>query len=75
MKTEIIKSEEITKEMALKELRTPDLSKDEIDEYLEIITALNEGQFVYNLTTTKGEYLLFVQGNAVKDTKNKKTKK
>lgn len=74
MKTEIIKSEEITKEMALKELRTPDLSKDEIDEYLEIITAINEGQFVYNLTTTKGEYLLFVQGDAVKDTKSKKNK-
>ena len=71
-KTEIIKSEEITKEMALQELsKCSQLSKDEIDKYLEIISAINEGQFVYNLTTTKGEYLLYVKRDAVKDTKKR----
>ena len=72
-KTEVLKSEEITKEMALKELsKSCELSKEEIDEYLEIITAINEGQVVYNLTTTKGEYLLYVKNDAIKDTKKKK---
>lgn len=71
-KTEVLKSEEITKEMALKVLsKSCELSKEEIDEYLEIITAINEGQFVYNLTTTKGEYLLYVKNDAIKDTKKK----
>jgi hypothetical protein len=72
-KTEVLKSEEITKDMALKELsKSCRLSKEEIDEYLEIITAINEGQAVYNLTTTKGEYLLYVKNDSVKDTRKKK---
>jgi len=71
-KTEIIKSEKITKDMALYELSNNDLSKDEIDEYLEIITAINEGLYVYNLTTTNGEYLLYAKDEAIKDTKKKK---
>ena len=71
-KTEVLKSEEITKDMALKELSNScRLSKEEIDEYLEIITAINDGQIVYNLTTTKGEYLLYVKNDAIKDTKKK----
>jgi len=61
MKPEIIKSERITKVMAIKELKSCKLSKDEIDEYLEILTAINDGKFVYSLTTTKGEYLLYVE--------------
>ncbi len=73
MKTEILNSEEITKENAIFELSQSEfLSKDEIDEYLEIITAINDGQKVYNLITNKGEYLLFVQGNSVKNTMNKR---
>jgi len=68
-KTEILKTEEITKEMALKELsKSYKLSKEEIDEYLEIITAINEGHSIYNLTTNKGEYLLYVKNDTIKDT-------
>lgn len=72
MKTEIFSSEEITKEMALKELECAcTLTQEEIDEYLDIISAINEGQSVYNLVTNRGEYLLYVKGYAVKDTKIK----
>lgn len=47
------------------------LSKEEIDEYLDIISAINEGQSVFNLITNKGEYLLYVKGDAIKNTKEK----
>ena len=71
-KTEIFKTEQITKEMALKELsKSYRLSKEEIDEYLEIITAINDGQTVYNLITNNGEYLLYAKNDIVKDTKKK----
>jgi hypothetical protein len=69
MKTEILSSEEITKDMALKELSKSNLlSKEEINEYLEIIIAINDNQQVFNITTNKGEYLMFIKGNAIKDT-------
>lgn len=69
MKTKIIGSEEITKDMALKELSNSNLlSKEEINEYLEIIIAINDNQQVFNITTNTGEYLMFVKGNAIKDT-------
>ena len=74
MKTEIINSEEITKEIALNELTNTNLSKDEVNEYLDIITAINDGLLVYNLLTNNGEYLLFIEGKAAKDTKEKKKK-
>ena len=60
MKTEILNSERITKEAVLKELNNENLSKEEVDEYLYIISAINEGQFVYIVTTNIGEYLFFV---------------
>lgn len=72
MKTEILSSEEITKDMALKELSYASiLTQEEVDEYLDIISAINDGQSVYNLVTNKGEYLLYVKGEAIKDTKIK----
>ena len=72
MKTEILNSEEITKEMALEELSHKEfMSKEEIDEYLDILTAINEGQAVYNLITNKGEYLLFVDSKAINNTTKK----
>ena len=74
MKTEILNSEEITKEIALNELYNTNLSKEEVNEYLDILTALNSGMLVYNILTNKGEYLLFVEGKAIKDTREK-TKK
>jgi len=60
-KTKILSTEKITKEMALIEISASDISQEEIDEYLEIIFAINHGQQVYNLTTTKGDYLLFCE--------------
>lgn len=68
MKTEILNSERITKEAVLKELNNENLSKEEVDEYLDIISAINEGQFVYIVTTNIGEYLFFV--NSVIQEKN-----
>ena len=72
MKTKILNSEEITKEMAINSLHdSNDLSQEERDEFLDIISAINDGQFVYNLTTNKGEYLLFIDGDSIKNTKEK----
>lgn len=73
MKTEILSSEEITKDMALRELSKSNLlSKEEINEYLEIIIAINDNQQVFNITTNKGEYLMFVKGDAIKDTRERR---
>jgi hypothetical protein len=72
MKTEILSTEEITKEMALDELSSSkDLTQEETDEYLDIIAAINNGQRVYNLITNKGDYLLYIDKDAIKDTKEK----
>lgn len=73
MKTEIINSELITKEEIIEQLTycACELTKDEINECLDIICAIDNGETVYNLTTNKGEYLLFIKGNSIKDTKTK----
>jgi len=72
MKTEILNTEEITKDMAVNELSISDLSQEETDEYLDIIFAINNGQRVYNLSTNKGDYLLFIEKDVViKNTKEK----
>lgn len=68
MKIELLNSELITKEMAMNELNNSELSKEEIDEYLDIITAINEGQSVYNITTNHGDYLFFIKCDAIKNT-------
>lgn len=68
MKIELLNSELITKEMAMNELNNLELSKEEIDEYLDIITAINEGQSVYNITTNHGDYLFFIKSEAIKNT-------
>jgi hypothetical protein len=74
MKTEIIDSQEITREMIIYELTYPlsNLSNEEVDEYLDILSAIDNGESVYNLVTNNGEYLLFVKGDAITDTKCKK---
>jgi len=73
MKTQIIDSEPITKEMVIKELTYSvcDLTKEEVNEYLDILSAIDSGELVYNLKTNKGEYLLFVRGDAITNTKPK----
>jgi hypothetical protein len=74
MKTEIIDSQEITRKQVIYELTYPmcELTKEEVDEYLDILSAIDNGESVYNLITNKGEYLLFVKGNSITDTKCKK---
>jgi hypothetical protein len=74
LKTEILKSEEITKDMAINELSTYVLNQSEINEYLDIISAINKGEKVFNLTTNKGEYLLYIKNDAITDTKTKSKK-
>ena len=71
MKAEILNSEKITKEIVLEELNCNNLSKEEIDEYLDIISAINDGHFVYSVTTNVGEYLFFIKGLVIKNTKEK----
>lgn len=57
----VLSSEEITKDIALKEIKNSKLSKDEIDEYLDIINAINKGQIVYNVSTEEGDYLIYIE--------------
>ncbi len=67
MKPEILGFEKISKYIAIKELCTCKLSKEEVDEYLDIISAINGGQTVYNLITNNGEYLLYIDEDKDKD--------
>lgn len=57
--TEILSTYEITKEMALNGISANDLSQEEIDEYLEIIFALNHGKRVYYCDTNEGDCILY----------------
>ena len=63
MKTEIITSEQITKELVVKELThsVVNLTRDEINEYLDILTAINNDEVVFSIKTNKGEYLLYIK--------------
>ena len=67
----ILNSEKITKEIIIKELSLLKLSQEETDERLDIISAINDGQKVYNVTTDNGDYLFFIKGEAIKDTRKK----
>lgn len=69
MKIKIIDSELIEKEDVINELSHCcfELSKEEIDECLDIIYAIDNGEFVYNIKTNHGDYLLFVKPD---DTEN-----
>lgn len=55
----------------MNELYNSTLSQDETDEYLDIISAINDGQVVYNIETDQGDYLFFIKGETIKDTKKK----
>jgi hypothetical protein len=68
---QILNSEKITKEMAIHELYVSNLSQNETDEFLDIISAINDGQSVYNIITDNGNYLFFIEGEIIKDTRKK----
>ena len=72
MKTEILCFEEITKDVAVSALSYITLlTQEEINEYLDIISAINNGSYVFNIMTNKGEYLFFIK-NKIKNTKKKR---
>ena len=65
----ILCSEEITKDVAVRELSySCNLSQDEVDEYLEIIIAINDNQQVFNISTNKGDFLMYINGDEIKNT-------
>lgn len=73
---EILGAEEITKEIAVKELSNPtNLSQDEIDEYLEIIIAINDNNQVFNILTNKGEFLMYIKDEDINNTKSRSKNK
>lgn len=57
---EILSIKLLTKDMIINDLKL-DLSKKEIDEYLDILSAINDGQFVFNVITNNDEYLLIIK--------------
>jgi hypothetical protein len=60
MNVKVLYTEVITKKNALEYIKkTKD--KSEVDEYLDIISALNNGNDVFNIVTTDGEYLMFLK--------------
>lgn len=76
MKTIIKDSERITKEMVYENLTNASkLSMEEENEWLDILSAILNDEAVYNLTTNKGDFLLFVKGEAITNTTKKINKK
>lgn len=59
---EILDIKILTKDMIINDLKL-DLSKKEIDEYLDILSDINDGQFVFNVITNNDEYLLIIKGD------------
>jgi len=61
MKLNILDINEMTKDIVNTELyNSGNLTQSQIDEYLDILTALKNGQYVYNITTPNGQFLLYV---------------
>lgn len=61
MDIKILKLKQITKQMAIDKLKSPDdLEFEQIDEYLDVISAVNNEQLVYNISTSNGDYILFI---------------
>jgi len=61
MEVKILDLRQITKENAYFELKTLNSSEsDKIDEYLDILSVINNGQLVYRVTTSIGEFVLYV---------------
>lgn len=68
MKVKILDLNQITKEIALDKLsQSNTLDLDQIDEYLDILSALKDGMIVYNISTTDGDYILFITASESKN--------
>lgn len=61
MNIKILNLTQITKEIALSELESSEkLETAQIDEYLDILSAINRNQFVYNMSTSNGDFILYI---------------
>lgn len=68
MKVKILDLNQINKEIALDKLsQSNTLDLDQIDEYLDILSALKDGMIVYNISTTDGDYILFITASESKN--------
>jgi len=66
MKVRILELSQITKEIVTSKLSEKNLDLDMIDEYLDILSAINNNQSVYNISTTEGDYILIITDNQYK---------
>lgn len=61
MEVKVLNIKQITKDFVKQKLSESDkLSKIQINDYLDILSAINKEQFVYNIDTPNGEYLLYI---------------
>jgi len=60
MEFKILESHKITKEFVLDKLSKDILCQCEINEYLDVINAINNGESVFSITTNYGNYFLFI---------------
>ena len=61
MDVKVLNINQITKDFVTEQLQNSDkLSKIEIDEYLDILSALNKKKHVYNIDTPQGEFILYI---------------
>jgi len=67
MKVKVLDLSQITKEVVLEKLSESNtLDLDQIDEYLDILSAIKDGMIVYNISTTAGDYILFITASQSK---------
>ena len=68
MKVKVLDLSQITREVVLEKLSESNtLDLDQIDEYLDILSAIKDGMIVYNISTTGGDYILFITANQSKN--------
>lgn len=61
MDVNILNIKPVTKKMVNKKLSEyNNLSKNEIDECLDILSAINKNQFVYIIDTPNGDFVLYI---------------
>lgn len=61
MEVKVLDIKQITRDFIKKQLHdSENLSKKEIDEYLDMLSAINKKQFVYNINTPQGDFILYI---------------
>jgi hypothetical protein len=59
----ILNFEKLTKDYILNELLINNLDKKDVDQYLDLISYINEGYHIYNVETNKGSYFLHIKSD------------